>query len=114
MTNSPEGEKSLVCDGGEIVGEIPETPAEKNGLVRRVGEATGLVDNTGNVKNVDLPTDTTPSQKGKIVLPLRKATFLNPENWKKPIDFAIVWLLTWVERIIKMYPKKTIFEGQKI
>jgi len=111
MTNSPEVERDLICNVGEIVGEIPKTPAEESGLVERVGEPTDLV---GNIKNVVLPTKATPSQKGSIVLPLTRDDFLNPDNWKKPIDSAIVWLLTWVKRIIKMYPKGTVFEGQKI
>ena len=54
---------------------------------------------------------TAPSaEEPKIVLPITEKTYLNPKNWRQPVTQAIRWLVTWVKRIVKMYPGKTLFQ----
>lgn len=56
---------------------------------------------------------TAPSaQKPKIVLPVSRQTYLNPKNWHLPVTMALRWLLTWIQRLMKMYPEETIFQDE--
>lgn len=56
---------------------------------------------------------TAPSaQQPKIVLPVSRQTYLNPKNWHLPVTMAIRWLLTWIKRIMKMYPGGTAFPNE--
>jgi hypothetical protein len=56
---------------------------------------------------------TAPSaQQPKIVLPVSRQTYLNPKNWHLPVTMAIRWLLTWIKRIMKMYPRGTAFPNE--
>ncbi len=91
-------------------GRIHETPAEKEGLVKRVeGPFLELAKPVTYKGQVLL---TSPyAQKPKIVLPVKKSVYLDPKNWHKPITYAIRWLLAFVQRIIKMYPEETVFEN---
>lgn len=58
---------------------------------------------------------TAPSaQKPKIVLPVSKQTYLNPKNWHLPVSTALRWLLTWIKRVIKIYPEGTVFQDESI
>lgn len=88
-------------------GKISETQAEKEGLVKRVWEFE--LEKPVTDKGQVLVTSAA-AQKPKIILPLTKQTYLNPVNWHKPIVYAIRWLLAWAQRIIKMRPKKVVFE----
>ena len=52
------------------------------------------------------------AQQPKIVLPVSRQTYLNPKNWHLPVTMAIRWLLTWIKRIMKMYPGGTAFPNE--
>ncbi len=101
---SPKEERTYVVE----VGKFPETPAEKEGLVKRVLdiELEKPVTHNGQV----LLTSSY-AQRPKIVLPVSRTVYLNPANWHRPVFYAIRWLLTWVQRIIKMQPGQTVFQG---
>lgn len=110
MPNLPEREKPLnPLEPVTVVeaGKISETSAEKEGLVQRV--ETPMIEKPVTSQGgivVSPPVSTTP----KIILPVSQSVFTDPTNWKKPITFAITWLLHWVERIRKIYPGSTIFK----
>jgi len=99
----PKEERTYVVE----VGKFPETPAEREGLVKRVLdiELEKPVTHNGQV----LLTSSY-AKRPKIILPVSRETYLNPANWHKPIYYAIRWLLVWVQRIIKMRPEGTVFQ----
>ncbi|MFZ5366064.1 MAG: hypothetical protein ACOZBZ_02105 [Patescibacteria group bacterium] len=105
MPELPEREK----ERGFVVeaGRIYETPAEKEGLLKRVEEPE--LEKPVTYKRQVLVTSAQ-AQKPRIILPLTQQTYLNPANWHKPIVYAIRWLLAWAQRIIKMRPGKVMFE----
>lgn len=96
------------------VDRIQETKVEKEakegGYIERVEKKVELekpVTHKGQVL-VTAPS----AQKPKIVLPVSRQTYLNPKNWHLPVTAALRWLMTWVKRIIKMYPERTDFQDE--
>lgn len=100
-----EKERGFVVEAGKLY----PTEAEKEGLVERVEKEFAELEKPVTYKRQVLITSAR-AQKPKIVLPLTRQTYLNPANWHKPIVYAIRWLLTWAQRIIKMHPREVIFE----
>ena len=93
--------------------EVPRAPEveelAREGYVEKVEKEVELkkpvTDDLGQVL-VTAPS----AEKPKIVLPLSEETYLNPKNWRQPVTQAIRWLVTWVKRIVKMYPGRTVFK----
>ncbi|PJE67275.1 hypothetical protein COU95_03325 [Candidatus Shapirobacteria bacterium CG10_big_fil_rev_8_21_14_0_10_40_9] len=98
----PEAERGYVV-------ELKEPYPEKEGLVERVWKEDLELEKPVTYKRQVLVTSAR-AQKPRIVLPITRQTYLNPANWHKPIVYAIRWLLTWAQRIIKMQPKEVVFE----
>lgn len=84
--------------------------AEEEGHIERVEKEVELkkpVVHRGKVL-VTAPS----AQKPKIVLPVSRQTYANPKNWHLPVTAALRWLMSWVKRIMKMYPEGTIFQDE--
>jgi hypothetical protein len=86
-----------------------EEKLAKEGYIEKVEKEVELkkpvTDDTGQIL-VTAPS----AEEPKIVLPITEETYLNPKNWRQPVTQAIRWLVTWVKRIVKMYPGRTIFQ----
>lgn len=122
LTSSTDKERERVSVREQIlergpvvrVDKIPVSPEEKEareeGYMERVEKEVELqkpVTYQGKVL-VTAPS----AQKPKIVLPVSKQTYLNPKNWHLPVTTALRWLLTWIKRIMKMYPEESIFRDE--
>ena len=112
----PIGEKLLERAPIVRVDEIPVSPEEKEAReeshLERVEKEVELkkpIVHKGQVL-VTAPS----AQKPKIVLPVSKQTYLNPKNWHLPVSTALRWLLTWIKRVIKIYPEGTVFQDESI
>ena len=110
MTNLPEREKVEPPEITYVVeaGKVDETPAEKRGELTRVEKEGIELEKPVTYQGQTVLTSPT-AQKTKIALPITSGSYLNPQNWRKPITYAIVWLLNWAKRIIKKYPGSVIF-----
>lgn len=89
------------------VGKIPETSAEKEGLIRRLEGPVLEKPVTGPMGQVLVAPPA--SQQPKIVLPISQTTYLDPRNWHKPVTQAVRWLIVFVRRLIMKYPDRTVF-----
>ena len=112
----PIGEKLLERVPIVRVDEIPVSPEEKEAReeshLERVEKEVELkkpIVHKGQVL-VTAPS----AQKPKIVLPVSNQTYLNPKNWHLPVTAALRWLLTWIKRVIKMYPEGTTFQDESV
>jgi len=91
----------------EVEPEIKEEPNQETYLEKVEKE----VELPKSIKDHGQVILTSPSaQPVKIVLPVSQKAFANPLNWKKPINFALRWLLVFAERIRKIYPGETTFK----
>ena len=108
MPDLPEKDRGVFSEKHPIVevGEIPSTEAEQEGLIERTGEIqlTQPVTHQGQTLVTSLV-----AQRPQIVLPIARATYVNPKNWHRPVSSAMRWLLEWAKRIIKMNPEATTF-----
>ncbi len=99
-----------VVEVGEISVSKEEKEAREEGYLERIEKEVELkkpVIHRGQVL-VTAPS----AQKPKIVLPVSKQAYLHPQNWHLPVTAALRWLLTWIKRVIKMYPEGTVFEDE--
>jgi hypothetical protein len=129
MTDLPgvpatDKEKERISMGGRAserapvvrIDEIPVSPEEEKareeGYLERVEKEVELkkpVVHRGQVL-VTAPS----AQKPKIVLPVSKQTYLNPQNWHLPVTAALRWLLTWIKRVMKISPEGTVFQDESV
>lgn len=92
-------------------GRIPETPAEREGLVNRVEkEQVELLEPIKDEDGQNLVTSASSSEP-KIILPISEQTFTFKDNWHKPVSTAIRWLLVWALRVMKINPGNTGFKN---
>jgi len=104
---------------------LPERQEELRSIVVEVGkmypkkEEEGLIERVEDNPELEKPVTyrgqvliTSPSaERPKITLPVSKATFLHPANWKKGASWAISWLLILVKRIMQKNPNNTVFNN---
>jgi hypothetical protein len=108
MSNLPERKEENQRGFVVEVGKIYPTAAEKEGLVKR----TEIPDLTKPVTHLGQVLVTSPAaEKPKIILPVSRAVYLNPVNWKRGVNEAISWLLATIKRVIKMNPDKVAFRN---
>jgi hypothetical protein len=121
LTPTTDKEREKISPLPEVSGRVPVVEAGK--LPERVWKEAEQESHLERIeKDAELKKPvvhrgqvlvTAPSaQKPKIILPVSKQTYLNPKNWHLPVTAALRWLMTWVKKIIKIYPEETVFQDE--